>query len=70
MVSKMRSSRVRMCATASILAAFAAGASGCAMDGRQFREAALPMIETGTAAILNGILDGIFATIEVETPNP
>ncbi len=48
------------------LAFFAQG--GCIpIEGTQFREAALPAIETGMSAILNGILDGVFATIEVET---
>ena len=40
---------------------------GCIpIQGTQFREAALPAIETGMSSILNGILDGVFASIEVE----
>ncbi len=44
------------------------GQTGCIPGGgTQFREAALPAIETGVSSILNGVLDGIFAAIEVES---
>ena len=42
-------------------------AEGPCMTGRQFREAALPSLESGVNLILDGVVSGIFATIEVET---
>ena len=42
--------------------------TGCP-GGRQFREAALPAVQTGVDSILDGIVDGIFAAIAVESPN-
>lgn len=42
-------------------------AVGCDGTGRQFRQAALPGIESGVDAFVNGVLDGIFASIEVES---
>ena len=36
-------------------------------SGTQFRETALPAVQTGVSAIMNGLLDGLFASIEVET---
>ena len=38
------------------------------VTGRQFREAALPSLESGVSLMLDGVVDGLFATIEVETP--
>lgn len=61
--------KTRNRAAAMILALTATGLTGCVWDGRQFREAALPMLQTGASAILNGVLDGVFAAIEVESPN-
>ena len=42
-------------------------AQGTCMSGRQFREAALPSLESGVNLILDGVVDGLFAAIEVET---
>ncbi len=44
-------------------------AQGTCATGRQFREAALPSLESGINLILDGVVDGLFATIEVETPS-
>jgi len=44
------------------------GGSGCA-TGRDFREAALPLVESGVSDVVNGLVDGFFAAIAVETPN-
>lgn len=48
-------------------------ASGCLYTGAcetpygvQFRDAALPNIQTGVHAILDGFVDGVFAAIEPE----
>lgn len=38
----------------------------CPLGGTQFRETALPAIQTGVTSILNGMLDGIFAVIQPE----
>ncbi len=35
--------------------------------GKQFREAALPEIQSGMELILDGLLEGVFAAIEPET---
>ena len=44
--------------------------SGCIpIEGTEFRDAALPAIETGINAILDGLVDGIFAVIEPEAGN-
>ena len=40
--------------------------SGC-LTGPQFRQAALPAIEGGIEQILDGLVDGVFAAIEVES---
>lgn len=37
--------------------------------GRQFRDAALPAIQSGVQSILSGFVDGVFASIAVETTN-
>ena len=50
-----------------VLAATMIGQLGCDA-GRQFREAALPSVEGGVKDIVNGLMDGFFAAIEVETP--
>ncbi len=44
------------------------GGTGCA-SGRDFREAALPLVESGVTDVINGFVDGFFAAIAVETPN-
>ena len=40
--------------------------TGCP-GGTQFREAALPAVQTGVDSILDGIVDGIFAAIAPES---
>lgn len=41
--------------------------SGCTMPyGRQFRDTALPGIQSGVQSILTGFVDGVFASIEPE----
>ena len=48
------------------IAAFA-GQAGCIpYSGTQFRETAIPSLQTGVTSIMNGLIDGIFAAIEVE----
>ena len=37
------------------------------VTGRQFREAALPSLESGMDLILDGVVDGLFAAIDVES---
>lgn len=39
--------------------------AGC-VGGREFRETALPAIHSGVSSILNGLVDGVFAAIEVD----
>lgn len=41
-----------------------------APTGRQFRDAALPAIQSGVQSILSGFVDGVFASIAVENDNP
>ena len=44
-----------------------AGQPGCIpYNGTQFRETAIPSLQTGVTSIMNGLIDGIFASIEVE----
>jgi len=44
------------------------GQTGCIpVQGEQFREAALPAIQTGMTTLLTGVLDGMFAAIAVES---
>ena len=44
-----------------------AGQAGCIpYSGTQFRETAIPSLQTGVTSIMNGLIDGIFAAIEVE----
>lgn len=41
--------------------------SGCTMPyGKQFRDTALPGIQSGVQSILTGFVDGVFASIEPE----
>jgi hypothetical protein len=57
-----------------IVALAAAGATamlmtqGACVDGRQFRTAALPALKGGVDLMLDGVVDGLFAAIAVETP--
>lgn len=39
-------------------------AGGCIAAGAEFRTAALPAVEQGLDAILDGLVDGLFAAIE------
>ena len=39
--------------------------TGC-VGGKEFRETAFPAIHTGVSSILNGLVDGVFAAIEVD----
>ncbi len=39
---------------------------GCPIQGTLFRETALPAIQTGVTAIMNGMLEGFFAVIQPE----
>ena len=49
------------------IAAFA-GQAGCIpYSGTQFRETAIPALQTGVTSIMNGLIDGVFAAIEVES---
>ncbi len=61
-----KSSRRSLSACLLGLALFASGGCDLPLQGTQFREAALPAIETGMSSILNGLLEGVFAAIEVE----
>lgn len=53
-----------------------AGLMGCALwqtgceaaVNKDFREAALPAIENGVGLILDGVVDGVFAAIDVDNP--
>ena len=40
--------------------------TGCDVEGRAFRSAALPAVKTGASQILNGLLDGFFAAVAPE----
>jgi hypothetical protein len=61
---KRNTGMIRLTVAAS-LCAIACG--GCnTPTGRQFRDAALPNIESGVHAILTGFVDGVFASIETE----
>lgn len=44
-----------------------AGQAGCVpYSGTQFREIAIPSIQTGVTSVMNGLIDGIFAAFDVE----
>ena len=47
----------------SVFAAALTTQFGCEF-GREFREAAVPLVESGVKDIVNGMLDGLFAAIE------
>ncbi len=40
--------------------------SGCSA-GRQFVGAALPSVQQGVTLVVNGLLDGVFAAVDVES---
>ena len=42
------------------------GVTGC-VTGREFRKTAGPAVRIGVTAIVNGLLDGLFAVIEPDT---
>jgi len=48
------------------IAALASQAGCIPYSGTQFRETAIPSLQTGVTSIMNGLIDGIFAAIEVE----
>ena len=58
--TRVRRSQALAVAIASIALS---GVTGC-VTGREFREAAGPAFQTGVTAIVNGLLDGLFAIIE------
>ena len=39
---------------------------GCALNGPDFLDAALPAIQSGVTTIVDGVLEGIFAVIQPE----
>lgn len=53
---------------ACILATVVLLTTGCGVGGKEFRDAALPDIETGIRAVLDGLVNGVFAVVEPE-PN-
>ena len=53
---------IRVLASCALIATL----SGC-LTGPQFRQAALPAIEGGIEQILDGLVDGVFAAINVES---
>jgi len=61
-------SRVRRLHTLAVIITIIAlcGVTGC-VTGREFRKVAGPAVQTGVTAIVNGLLDGIFAVIEPDT---
>lgn len=58
--------RNQTCVAAMLAVLGLIGASGC-VASEQFRTAALPQLQSGASSILNGVLDGFFAAIEVES---
>ena len=36
-------------------------------SGTQFREAAIPALQTGVTSIMVGLIDGVFAVVDVES---
>ena len=53
---------IRVLASCTLLATLSGG-----LTGPQFRQAALPAIEGGIDQILDGLVAGVFAAIEVES---
>ena len=65
-----RTARRGMCALGAAAAlALSAGLSmgGCSDDFDEFRAAASPQLEAGVDALLDGLVDGIFAVVEPNT---
>lgn len=59
--------RTRILLALTVVGLLAIPLGGCnTPTGRQFRDAALPNIESGVQAILSGFVDGVFAAIETE----
>ena len=52
-----------------VLAIVTLAACGCTVGG-EFRAAALPAIRGGVSAILNGLVDGVFAAVEPDSAEP
>lgn len=48
-----------------VLAASACMSASCTF-GREFRDAAIPSLQTGVTSILTGLVNGVFAAIEPE----
>lgn len=64
-VQRMRPARVLVASlTTGVLMA-----QGACLSGTQFRDAALPALESGLNLILDGMVAGVFAAIEVEAPS-
>ncbi len=40
---------------------------GCPLTGTEFRDQALPAVQSGVTEIVNGLLDGLFAVVEPDT---
>ena len=59
--------RLSLTAAIAVSAVMLSTQTGCG-PLRQFREGALPSLESGIDLILDGLVDGLFAAIEVETP--
>lgn len=51
-------------AAAMVLAGMAVGTAGCELVTDEFREAAVPALETGVDSILDGLVDGFFAVAD------
>jgi len=59
--------RGRLASKLGIMVLLAAGLSGCDLLGKEFRQVAGPMVQSGVTDIMNGVLNGLFAVFEPDS---
>jgi uncharacterized membrane protein YfcA len=67
-MSKHNPSRRSLLTIGSAVVIWMGAAAGCEV-GREFRAAATPAVQSGVTQIVNGLMEGFFAAIEVDTPS-
>ena len=67
-MNRQRGARLRCTLAVGVGVAALSTQVGCIpYSGTQFRETAVPAVQTGVTSIMVGLIDGIFAAVDVES---
>jgi hypothetical protein len=67
-MNRQRRARLRSAFAIGLGVAALSTQTGCIpYSGTQFRETAIPAVQTGVTSIVVGLIDGVFAAVDVES---